>query len=182
MRLILCFPACYRGFCHRLKNCTSAFFGFSFVVIVSCLICSSSSILFYEFYIHIVLVCMKPIDRLTVCCMLTSLHTVRKHLRSYDVMLCLLKADASATAVSKHWSCQLPTTHLIGIHASLFLFQSAASAQTPSSQENLRVRPSRDLTSRIGHEVSRVRGAQQKWVGQVEEQRKNIFDRHTMLN
>jgi len=38
------------------------------------------------------------------------------------------------------------------------------------------------LMSRVKHEVNRVKGEQAKWKGTVSEQRKNIFDRHTMLN
>lgn len=43
-------------------------------------------------------------------------------------------------------------------------------------------RPRGAIMMRVKHEVSRVRGEQQKWKGTVQEQRKHIYDRHTMLN
>jgi hypothetical protein len=39
-----------------------------------------------------------------------------------------------------------------------------------------------DLMSRVRQEVDRVRGEQLRWKGTVQEQRRNIYDRHTMLN
>lgn len=44
------------------------------------------------------------------------------------------------------------------------------------------VRPRVGVMSRVKHEVNRVKGEQEKWKGTVKEQRKIIFDRHTMLN
>ena len=38
------------------------------------------------------------------------------------------------------------------------------------------------VMSRVKHKVCSVRGEQQKWKGTVQEQRKHIYDRHTMLN
>lgn len=35
---------------------------------------------------------------------------------------------------------------------------------------------------RVKHEVQRMRGEQERWKGTVQEQRKHIYDRHTMLN
>lgn len=35
---------------------------------------------------------------------------------------------------------------------------------------------------RVKHEVQRMRGEQERWKGAVQEQRKHIYDRHTMLN
>ncbi|KAK2160427.1 hypothetical protein LSH36_133g01025 [Paralvinella palmiformis] len=43
-------------------------------------------------------------------------------------------------------------------------------------------RPRGAIMMRVKHEVSRVRGEQQKWKGTVQEQRRHIYDRHTMLN
>lgn len=38
------------------------------------------------------------------------------------------------------------------------------------------------VMSRVKNKVCSVRGEQQKWKGTVQEQRKHIYDRHTMLN
>ena len=46
--------------------------------------------------------------------------------------------------------------------------------------EGARVRPT--VLSRVKYEVGKVRGEQRKWKGQVQEQRRHIYDRHTMLN
>jgi len=43
-------------------------------------------------------------------------------------------------------------------------------------------RPATGVISRVKHEVNRVRADQQKWKGTVQEQRRNIFDRHIMLD
>lgn len=65
----------------------------------------------------------------------------------------------------------------------LIIFQDTQSIHRESSSENVRGRrPNADIMSRVEQEVSRVRGAQEKWKGTVVEQRRNIYDRHTMLN
>ncbi len=38
------------------------------------------------------------------------------------------------------------------------------------------------IISRVQHQVNRAKGEQQKWKGTVQEQRRNVYDRHTMLN
>jgi len=38
------------------------------------------------------------------------------------------------------------------------------------------------LMTRVKHEVQKVHGEQQKWKGTVQEQRRHIYDAHTMLN
>lgn len=56
--------------------------------------------------------------------------------------------------------------------------------QTLHRMTEMDSRPPRsgDVISRVRHEVRRVQGEQRKWKGTVQEQRKNIYDRHTMLN
>ena len=38
------------------------------------------------------------------------------------------------------------------------------------------------IISRVQHQVNRAKGEQEKWKGTVQEQRRNVYDRHTMLN
>lgn len=63
----------------------------------------------------------------------------------------------------------------IKVHIYLFLFctQDDSSGVTASTSHSMTVRGS--VLNRVGHQ-------QDKWKKQVKEQRKNIYDRHTMLN
>jgi len=38
------------------------------------------------------------------------------------------------------------------------------------------------VISRVRHKVRTIAGEQEKWKGTVQEQRRNIYDRHNMLN
>jgi len=60
--------------------------------------------------------------------------------------------------------------------------QQPADTQSMSHMVPDSVRPRVGVMSRVKHEVNRVKGEQEKWKGTVKEQRKIIFDRHTMLN
>jgi TMEM9 len=50
------------------------------------------------------------------------------------------------------------------------------------ASDDVQVQSSSGVISRMKREVRRVHGEAQKWKGTVQEQRKNIYDRHTMLN
>ncbi|ELU18840.1 hypothetical protein CAPTEDRAFT_226754 [Capitella teleta] len=55
------------------------------------------------------------------------------------------------------------------------------SVHRPEEENSTRPRNG-PITNRVKHEVHRLRDEQQRWKGTVSEQRKHIFDRHTMLN
>ena len=51
----------------------------------------------------------------------------------------------------------------------------------PAESGGARARPG-ELINRVKYEVNKVKGEQQKWKGTVKEQRRHIYDTHTMLN
>ncbi len=64
-----------------------------------------------------------------------------------------------------------------------FMLLAEARATIPPEDAGVRARhPGQPILTQVRQQVNKAKGEQEKWKGTVQEQRRNVYDRHNMLN